>query len=154
MIQQYWHNLSPQEQRTVKWGGIALAILLFIKLIWWPLSSRVDRLKTDIQNEQALIEWMTPAVAALKNATTSKPVNQNAPRLSTIEKSFTQSGLSPFVKNLSQNASDQIILQASDIPFGALITCLEMLDKQYGIVPLSFTASKQKTGVVTAEIVF
>ncbi len=155
MIKQHWENLSAQEQRTVKWGGIALAILIFIKFIWWPLSSRIDRLKEDIHNEKALIEWMKPTVAALQKTPERSPsTNHKSSPLSAIEKTFSQAGLSPFVKSLSQNTSDQIVLQVQNIPFSALIQCLNNLDKQYGIAPNMLTATKQKSGVVDAEIIF
>lgn len=152
---QYWENISTQEQRTIKWGLVVLTALVVIRFIWWPLFERVGRLQEDIANEADLIAWMKPTVEAIKsNADKVKPLDHSAPRLSTIEKSFAQAGLSSFVTSLSQNANNQIVLEASAIPFGALAHCLETIAQTQGIVPSSLTATREKTGIVDAQIIF
>ena len=152
---QYWENISTREQRTLKRGLIAVCVLIFLRFAWWPLFSNIDDLQKDMANEQALITWMKPIVASLKGSNeVTRHAVQGAPRLSTIEKSFAQAGLSPFVKTLSQHANQQIVLQAQSIPFGALAQCLESIATLYGIVPLSLTATREKAGIVNVEIVF
>lgn len=151
----FWEDLSGHEQRTVKWGLVAAIVLVAIRFIWWPLYARVDSLQEDLANEKDLISWMKPQVEAIKaNAGKIQPLTQHAPRLSSIEKSFEQAGLRSYVTNLSQNANNQIILQAKAVPFGALAKCLETIAQTLGIVPLSMTATREKTGIVDVELVF
>ncbi|MFI4956052.1 MAG: type II secretion system protein GspM [Gammaproteobacteria bacterium] len=151
----FWENLSARDQRTLKWGLVAAIVLIVIRFIWWPLLSRVDRLQEDIANEAALITWMKPMVETIKaNAGKVKPLDHQAPKLSLIERSFEQAGLGSYVKSLSQNANNQIVLQAKAVPFGALAQCLETIAQTQGMVPLSLTATREKTGIVDVEIVF
>jgi type II secretory pathway component PulM len=151
----FWEDLSAQEQRTVKWGLVAAIVLIAVRFIWWPLYARVDSLQEDLANEKDLITWMKPQVEAIKaNAGKVKPLDRHEPKLSSIEKSFEHAGLKSYVTNLSQNANNQIVLQAKAVPFGALAQCLESIAQTQGIVPLSMTATREKTGIVDVEIVF
>lgn len=151
----YWENISTQEQRTIKRGLIIIGLLIVLRFMWWPLYSSVENLKEDIANEADLVAWMKPTVESLKN--TKEPlasVDNTTPRLSVIEKSFAQAGLSVFVKSLSQNENQQIVLEAQSVPFGALASCLETMAKNNGIAPVSLTATREKTGVVDVQIIF
>jgi type II secretory pathway component PulM len=111
-------------------------------------------LKADIENERALVEWMHPTVAMLKKSAGQTKSTKKTPRLSTIEKAFSNAGLSPFVKHLSQNENKEIVVHMQDVPFASFAQCLEDLDTKNGIEPLSLSATKKSAGIVDADIVF
>lgn len=151
----YWENVSTQEQRTLKRGLIVIVLMVLVRFVWWPLYDGIDQKEDDIATEVELIAWMKPTVDLLKSMKEPvKPIDQSLPHLSTIEKSFVQAGLKPYITNIAQNANQQVVLQAKSVPFGALALCLETIAKTYGIIPLSLTAVRQKTGIVDVEIVF
>jgi len=126
-MKQHWQQLSPKEQRTVMVGAIALACILFLRFIWWPMYSNISTLQQDIQNETQLVEWMQPRVARIESASESGKTTVNK-SLTTLENIL--SPLKPFVQSFSINANQYVNIQFKAVPMPSFIQWLETQTSQ------------------------
>lgn len=150
----YWQNLSDSEKRTLKIGGAVLALLLFVRLLWWPLFHRIDVMEHEMTQEAALIEWMQPRVARILQA--RKKPNENTQQvhnLSSFEKSLAESGLKSFVTDFNQSADQKIHVTFKAVPFEKLTVWLEQRVAQgYTLESLSVQRGS-KTGLTDVVLV-
>lgn len=65
MIRTWLEGLEGREKRLLIVGGLlGLAMLLF--LLWRPLAAAQQRLQTQVDQRQALVDWMTRATAEIR----------------------------------------------------------------------------------------
>jgi general secretion pathway protein M len=153
MIKQRWEQLSPRDQRILKIGGIVLGTLMALRLIWWPLFDRVSVLKNQIDQEQSLINWMTPRIAQLQEAKKSSKSSRKDKSLAGFEKSLQQAGLKPYVKDFSQNPQKQISVTFTDVPFESTMHWLEKVQHSGWVVQQMSAQRGEKPGVVNLMMV-
>jgi len=153
MIKQRWEQLSSRDQRTLKIGGIVLGVLIALRLIWWPLFDRVTLLKNEIDNEQSLINWMTPRVAQLLETKKTKKPSKKEKSLAAFEKSLQQAGLKPYVKDFSQNAQKQISVTFAEVPFESCMHWLEKVQESGWVVQQMSAQKGEKSGIVNLTMV-
>jgi type II secretory pathway component PulM len=153
MIKQRWEQLSSRDQRTLKIGGIVLGVLIALRFIWWPIFDRVTILKNEIDNEQSLINWMTPRVAQLQESKKSAKAIKKDKSLAAFEKSLQQAGLKPYVKDLSQNPQKQISVTFSEVPFESTMHWLEKAQQSGWVVQQMSAQKGEKSGIVNLTMV-
>jgi type II secretory pathway component PulM len=153
MIKEKWEQLSERDQKTLKMGGIILAVLCFLQFIWWPLFNRISTLQAAIDKEATLYEWMHPRVAQLMQVRDQGLSPVEAKSLPGVEKTLQEMGMKPFVTQFSQNPQSLITITFSEVPFESSIEWLEKVQRQ-GWVVQSMHASKGKaSGMVELEFV-
>src|SRR5574338_1160088 len=60
-VKKRWQSLNTREKYTVLSGAVVTAILLFYVLIWSPLDTHLDELRTQIRGEKKTAAWMQAA---------------------------------------------------------------------------------------------
>lgn len=152
-FKQRWEQLSARDQKTLKVGGIILAVFLLLQVVWWPLYHRISLLQAQISAEQSLIEWMIPRVAQLLEARKSGASMHVDKSLSGLEKSLQQAGLKPYVTEFSQNAQQHISIVFVDVPFESCMEWLEQVQSQGWVVQSMEAARGEKNGIVQLHFV-
>lgn len=153
MIKDKWEQLSARDQRTLKIGAIVLGVLFFLRVIWWPLYSRVGSIQDQIDQQIKLNQWMAPRVAQLEAAKSSGHVAGTDKSFSALEKSLQDKGLKPFVKQFSQNAQTQVSINFADVPFESVMHWLETAQRQGWLLQQMTVNKSDKPGVVQLQMV-
>lgn len=152
MIKQRWEQLSVRDQNVLKIGGIILGVLFALRFVWWPMFSRVDTLREQIEQEHLLVQWMAPRVSEIVAAKQSGKMVKLDKSLPALEKSLQQTGLKPYVKEFSQNAQRQVAVTFADVPFESCMQWLEQVQAQGWAVQQFNSRKGEKSGIVQIEI--
>lgn len=122
-MKEKWQQLSQKEQRTIKIGGVVLALLIFLRFIWWPLYSNIESTHQEIQQQAELIEWMQPRVHRIINARESGQQAVGKKTITMLENSLTT--LKPYVQAFGVNASQQVNIEFKAVPMPMWVRWLE-----------------------------
>jgi type II secretory pathway component PulM len=126
-----YDTLAPREQQLVKYGAIALVVVLIFGVLM-PLDSSVSKARTRITKKQQDLVWMkgvAPFLAALA------PVNHgNGESLIVIvDRSARESGLGKSLAGTDPSGAGGIQVRLEKAPFDAVIGWLSRLSQQNGI---------------------
>jgi type II secretory pathway component PulM len=126
-----YDSLAPREQQMVKYGGIALVVVLIFGVLM-PLDSSVSKARTRISKKQQDLVWMkgvAPFLAA------QAPVHQgNGESLIVIvDRSARESGLGKSLAGTDPSGAGGIQVRLEKAPFDAIIGWLSRLSQQNGI---------------------
>lgn len=126
-----YDTLAPREQQLVKYGAIALVVVLIFGVLM-PLDSSVSKARTRISKKQQDLVWMksvAPFLAA------QAPVHQgNGESLIVIvDRSARESGLGNSLAGTDPSGAGGIQVRLEKAPFDAVIGWLSRLSQQNGI---------------------
>jgi len=126
-----YDTLAPREQQLVKYGAIALVVVLIFGVLM-PLDSSVSKARTRITKKQQDLVWMkgvAPFLAA------QAPVNHgNGESLIVIvDRSARESGLGKSLAGTDPSGAVGIQVRLEKAPFDAVIGWLSRLSQQNGI---------------------
>ena len=126
-----YDTLAPREQQLVKYGAIALVVVLIFGVLM-PLDSSVSKARTRIAKKQQDLVWMkgvAPFLAA------QAPVNHgNGESLIVIvDRSARESGLGKSLAGTDPSGAGGIQVRLEKAPFDAVIGWLSRLSQQNGI---------------------
>jgi general secretion pathway protein M len=126
-----YDTLAPREQQLVKYGTIALVLVLIFGVLM-PLDSSVSKARTRITKKQQDLVWMkgvAPFLAA------QAPVNHgNGESLIVIvDRSARESGLGKSLAGTDPSGAGGIQVRLEKAPFDAVIGWLSRLSQQNGI---------------------
>ena len=126
-----YDTLAPREQQLVKYGAIALVVVLIFGVLM-PLDSSVAKARTRITKKQQDLVWMkgvAPFLAA------QAPVNHgNGESLIVIvDRSARESGLGKSLAGTDPSGASGIQVRLEKAPFDAVIGWLSRLSQQNGI---------------------
>jgi len=155
MIRDWWKDLSQRERRLIACGGIFLLIFILIYGIWLPLINDNKSLQQKISHQHALIQWMKPAVAALRQAknTSSTPIDTTLPLINIIETSLADSPLSKAPRQVNALNDKKIQVEFERVVFDTLTLWLEQCGNM-GVTIENLTIEKlTETGFVAVRIV-
>ncbi len=146
-------NLSEREQRILKFGGIAAA-LIFVFGVLIPLDGSVSKARSRIVQKQADLVWMrgvAPVLAA------SAPVHAGGTGESLIvivDRSARESGLGSALAGSEPSGAGGIQVRMEKASFDAMIGWLSRLSQQNGIGVDGATIDNAGTpGIVNAAFV-
>lgn len=155
MIKEWWNNLAEREQRLISVGAVVGVILLGYLLVWTPLSSTVASLRDDISSQEQLLSYLNSASQAIDRlraagivvvTDTSQDVTTQA------ENMFSAQGVSAFVKQVQQPATDEATFTLESVPFDKLMHALHAL-AQSNVHVMNFTAIRQsESGVADVTL--
>lgn len=140
-VRDWYTGLAEREQRMVRWGGSAAAVLLLGALIWQLGTSvavaeeRVERRRHDL----AWIESVTPRLQAAPAARPGEPLTIAVDRMAR------EGGLADRIASVEPASTGALRARFTGASFDALTLLLARLQKERGVVTES--ASVSATGV-------
>lgn len=156
-MKQWWHNLTPREQKVVMIGATILLIIVVHFFIWSPLSDSVDLLQQNVAQDKELLAWMKmnlPKIDTAKiGANSAHPVNP-ADMFATVQQSLTTSGLKSVTQNIEQQKVGVIEVSFNAVGFDNLMDWLIILHRDFVITPIEVHLDKiAEEGTVKGEVV-
>lgn len=151
---QWFESLAPRDQRMLRVGGAAAAVLLLVALLL-PLQHRVSAAQQRVERKQADLAWMraaAPSVAAAGPGPSTLATAESLVVL--IDQSAREAGLGKALAGSQPSGSGAQRVQLNAADFNLLVAWLSRLSSQHGVKVESATISAAaEPGVVTATLV-
>lgn len=150
---QAWYNaLSSREKQTLLIGGILLTALLFWTFVWQPVQDEHHKLTRQVEQKQALVQWMQQASQQVKQLQTkgssNTPANvkkrQGNPQI-IVDKALKQFKLDQASPSLKSKGKDGVKLSLKSAPFNTFISFLQTLETKHGLQIDDFSIRPSKT---------
>ena len=126
-----YDTLAPREQKMVKFGAIALVLILIFGVLM-PLNSSVSKARTRISKKQADLVWMK-GVAPFLAAQVPAHTNNGESLIVIVDRSARESGLGNSLAGTDPSGAGGIQVRLEKAPFDAVIGWLSRLSQQNGI---------------------
>jgi general secretion pathway protein M len=150
----WYGNLQSREQRAVRIGAVALAVLILLLGVVLPLESAVSNAVKARDTKTADLAWMRlngPEVQA--GGETLAPETGEAPVV-LVDRIGRESGLGPSLRG-TQPSGTGVRVQLEAASFDTMVTWLASLDDKYGFAIDSISVDRTAVpGVVNANITF
>jgi general secretion pathway protein M len=157
MMREWWQNLSTRDQKILVGGGILAGILLIYSFIWLPLSTAVNSLKQQVDEQHELLVWLRVASSQIQqyhNKGFTLQNRGNQPLITFLSNALNMGELHSFSPQIIPTSSDTVTINFNQVPFDMLITWLEKLWRNYGIDTQQISITPTATsGVVKAQLV-
>jgi general secretion pathway protein M len=156
---QWWNGLEARERRTLAYGGVALAIILYVFLIWLPAHRGADRLETRLTEQRALLSWMQQAAAeaqSLRGADDSgTAVGTGGQALfSFVDQSAREAGLADALRQVEPTGDRRIRVTLQQANFDVLMHWLARLQSRHGVDTSALSVRRTDApGLVDAQLV-
>ena len=125
-----YDTLQPREQQLVKYGGIALVLVLIFGVLM-PLDSSVSKARTRITKKQQDLVWMKSVAPFL--AVQVPHQNNGESLIVIVDRSARESGLGSSLAGTDPSGAGGIQVRLEKAPFDAVIGWLSRLSQQNGI---------------------
>jgi len=155
-LKQKWVGLEPGDQRALKLGGGAVAILMVFGLVLMPMYQSLQSLEKQLPNMRQQLRVMgMQAIEVKRLRATPVSTQSGASLLSALEKSVNSNNLKSNVQSLTPRDSNTATLQLGAVHYSKLVQWLAKVDAQH-LMRLS-EADLRKTeaaDVIDATLVF
>ncbi len=135
-IDRWYTGLAKRERRLVLLClGVVVVLILYLAIIQ-PLVSAHEHLGRSVQSDRSLLVYMNDSAGRLKNAAAASggPAHLKGSVFSTVSSAAQDKSIHNAVQRLEQASNGGVRLTLTAVPFDALITWLQKLDTQKGIV--------------------
>jgi type II secretory pathway component PulM len=126
-----YDTLAPREQQLVKYGAIALVVILIFGVLM-PLDSSVSKARTRITKKQQDLVWMK-SVAPFLAAQLPAHQSNGESLIVIVDRSARESGLGNSLAGTDPSGAGGIQVRLEKAPFDAVIGWLSRLSQQNGI---------------------
>lgn len=152
-MKQWWLGLSLREKQIVSIGSMMAAIFIIYAWIWSPLNHKINTMRTQITQNQELLNWMQLADKQLENTSDQKKTVSSESLLSLTQHQIKQSTFANQLSELRQGENDTVQLSFKQISFDNLITWLMDAGREQGLTVTQMTVTAYNTpGIVSAEL--
>lgn len=156
-LAEWWNGLAARERRTLILGGIALAIIFYVFIIWLPAHRDADQLRAHLAEQRATLAWMQQAAAefkALRGASGPAPSPLgNRSLFSLVDQSARQAGLGNALRQVEPTGDKRVRVNLQQANFDAMIGWLVTLRSQYGVeATLLSVRATDAPGQVNAQL--
>ena len=151
------YSLEPRERMMVAAGAALLVLFLLYILVWSPLHSGYDALRSTVEEQRATALWMQESAQTL---TQLKRSSDNAAQglggkslLSVADSTARAGGLGPALKRVEPEGSDSVRVWLDGAPFDVLVKWLGTLSTIHGVNAETVTMERSDaTGRVSARL--
>ncbi|MCP1673040.1 general secretion pathway protein M [Natronocella acetinitrilica] len=147
-LKRWWTGLSSREQRTVSYGGAALALILFFFLVWQPIHERTDTLQATLAERQELLVYLESArqrLGAQPIAEGEEPRSAGQALFALADQSARQAGLQQVLRSVEPSGQAAARVQFENIAFDDLMRWLGTLRDRHGVI--ATTVSLRRTDI-------
>lgn len=157
MFKERWESLATRDRRILLFGGIAVALLLAYVYLWMPVSQAASQEYRALERGSRLVVWMQHAMhrlQAYQRLGYQMPRQTNVASLSIVQQVFKAQRIDYHVVTNKQIDKQHVGVHISQVPFDRLITALNILADQYGIVVQSTRIKRENTdGLVEVRMI-
>jgi general secretion pathway protein M len=151
----WYAGLQPREQKVVSIGGVALAIIVVLVGVLWPLQTKVSRLADDNETKRQDLAWMRVNADEVRAAAATIPANTGEAPVVLVDRVGREAGLGTALRGTQPNGTGGVRVQLEAASFDVMIQWLATLDRRYGFSIDSITVDRAPTaGLVNANITF
>jgi general secretion pathway protein M len=145
-------TLSVRERRVLAIGG-AIAALLFVMAVVWPLERGVARAHRDVARKSAELTWMRRVAPELAAAGPPSRAPASLPLIVLIDQSAHQAGLGATLAGSTPSGSGALSVQLQHAPFDQMVAWLARLQQQAGVeVTAARIEASGAPGLVNASL--
>lgn len=147
-----YDTLNEREQKLVKFGGLALILVLVFGVIL-PLDGSVSKARERIAKKQTDLVWMKGVAPVLAAAAPMHQGGTGESLIVIVERSASESGLQKSLAGSDPNGPGGIQVRMEKASFDAMVGWLSRLSQQDGIGVEGATIDTTGTpGIVNAAI--
>ena len=143
----WWDARSVREQLYVALGAVIAVFLIIYLAVISPINSAVADLQIQVQQQQALAQWLAPRVPVLQRLAgksgTVQPITATN-LLATVDTRLKQSQFAKSVTEISQSDASSVRVSFNAVPFDDLMLWLAQQWQQSRIAVQQIDV--QKTG--------
>ncbi len=152
-----WHHMAQRDRRILLFGGGFVVVLLVYAYVWMPVSSAVRDEYGALRRGQRLVVWLQHASQSLQvyqGLGYQMPRDVRKPSLSVVKQVFKLQHIDYHIQSIKQLSVQQVGVAINQVPFDRLVTALNTLADQYGIVVYSTRMTRSGTdGLVNAKLI-
>lgn len=130
-------NLDPRERLMVAAGAALLVLFLLYILVWSPLHSGYDSMRTTVEEQRATALWMQQSAQTLKGLKRSGGRSRQGlggrSLLSVADSTARAGGLGPALKRVEPEGGDSVRVWLDGAPFDVLVKWLGTLSTIHGV---------------------
>ena len=148
----YWSRLSAREHRVLVAGVVALALIIGWFGVWEPLTKGVAERRVQVQEQQALKQWMQQAAAQLQQQRGAS----GSALVAIVDRSAHQAGFGATLKRVetaADSASGGVQVWFERVSFDELMAWLLQLRRNERIKVTTLTVERlDSPGLVNAAL--
>lgn len=159
-LRQWWSGLEPRERKTLTIGAVALAIILYVFVIWLPVHRDVERLESRVADQRSLLAWMQQATAEAHSLRAAGGNDGqlvgigNQALFSFVDQSAREAGLAEALRQVEPSSERRVRVTLQQAGFDTLADWLALLKTRHGIdVTAASIRRVESAGLVDAQLV-
>lgn len=151
---QWWNARQPRERQILIAGAVFVALFIFYGAIWSPLQKARHRAELDLQQTRTLANRLEAiAVDVERNRGAGGGANRNLPLLSAVDQAAHRPELGKQYERIEPDEGEHSVkIWINEVPFDSLVSWLNLVQTQYGIVVSSAELERKGDGVVNARL--
>ena len=151
---QWWNLRQPRERQILIAGAVFVAVFLLYGAIWSPLQKARHRAELDLRTTRMLANRLeTIAVDVERNRGTGGGASRNLPLLSAVDQAAHRPELGKQYERIEPDEGERSVkIWINEVPFDSLVSWLNLVQTQYGIVVASAELERKGDGVVDARL--
>ena len=153
-LRAWYMGLTAREQRLVAAGSIALAALLLVGGLLWPLHSAALRAQQRSEVRRADLEWMRANASEIRTGSMLLPRDSGEAPVVLVDRVGQENGLAEAFRGTQPSAGGRgVRVQLEAAPFDTMIAWLGALEQHYGLTIETVTVERgAKPGIVNATV--
>jgi len=153
-LQQWFMGLERRERLVLASGGVFLFFFILYAGIVSPYLNHEQALKTQIQQQSALLAWMRPAAIRIESLRGTHPGSlPGGSLLSAVNNTVATAGLGNALQQSQQADDGTVRAQFSGAVFDSLVRWLDTLHKKYGITVADMSVTRGSSpGLVNVNL--
>jgi general secretion pathway protein M len=152
-----YQALNAREQKMVAWGGIAVAVVLFLFALVLPLYSGANAAEERVMRKADDLNWMRSVAGEVRAAGPVGPAAASGQSLLVIvDQTARQAGLGSSLSNIqpSGGATGGVRARLENAPFDTIVAWIAALQRQHSVTVESATIDRAgKPGLVNASVI-
>jgi type II secretory pathway component PulM len=152
LLQNWYANLAPRDQRVLRIGGIALLLIVLVG-VFLPLQRSLGKARSQLAAQQADLDWMrqvAPTLAAAGPGPVATATQESLVVL--IDRSARESGLSLALTGSQPAGEGAMRVQLEQADFNLLTGWIARLSSQHGVQVVSASLTSSAPGIVNASV--
>lgn len=149
-MREWWDGLGTRERFILIAGTLVLVPLLLWAILWRPLVGAVDALEEEVAVQRENLRWMQNAAGELQRlrgagAQASAGLGGRS-LLAVVDQSARTAGLGAGLQRIEPDGTDAVRVRLEGIPFDTLVTWLDQLSQQAGVLASSVSIERGTAG--------
>jgi len=150
---QWWNARQQRERQIVIVGAIFVVIFIFYEALWAPVEKARHLAELALQQTRTVANRLEAvATEVAQNRGAGGGAFRTMPLLSAVDQATHRPELGKEPSRIQPENEREVKVWLDDVPFDALVTWLNLVNTQYGIVIASAELERKADGVVSARL--